>query len=369
MPTYGTVYLSDIIAVTLISIGSIIAYDMANAYRVENMNNHIHQFSRVIGMSVMIFSMAAIIAFLTKTGNEFSRVFFMTWFFISLASLCAWRIYLATIVSRLLDEGRLVRRIVILGAGKSAVEIVELIEKSKRAGVYICGIFDDRIDRGIDEKLENYPIIGKFDQLQNFIRDYSVDLVLVSLPLTANQRILEILRDIWIMPIDIRISGHNFPLQFARKTYSYIGVVPCLDMFTRPLSDNQAIMKSIFDKAVALTAIILLSPVLLLAALAVKLESKGPILFKQPRYGFDNQLINIYKFRSMYTDMSDVKADKLVTKDDPRVTKVGKFIRRKICQKNYLSYTGIKRISGKRGKPPENDEWSRVSGKSSFEGY
>ena len=87
-------------------------------------------------------------------------------------------------------------------------------------------------------------------------------------------------------------------------------------------------MKNTLDRAIALIAIVLLSPIMLAVALAVRFESKGPIFFRQKRFGFNNELVQVFKFRSMYTDMSDASASKLVTKGDPRVTKVGRIIRK-----------------------------------------
>jgi exopolysaccharide biosynthesis polyprenyl glycosylphosphotransferase len=87
-------------------------------------------------------------------------------------------------------------------------------------------------------------------------------------------------------------------------------------------------MKWLFDKIVGTLALICLSPLMLLIALAVKLESKGPILFKQRRYGFNNELIEVYKFRSLYTEHADATAKNQVSKNDPRVTRVGRFIRK-----------------------------------------
>jgi exopolysaccharide biosynthesis polyprenyl glycosylphosphotransferase len=87
-------------------------------------------------------------------------------------------------------------------------------------------------------------------------------------------------------------------------------------------------MKWLFDKVVGSIALIAAAPVMALVAIAIKLDSRGPVLFKQKRYGFNNELIEVYKFRSMYTDMTDATAAKLVTKDDPRVTHVGRFIRK-----------------------------------------
>ena len=99
-------------------------------------------------------------------------------------------------------------------------------------------------------------------------------------------------------------SAHTNKLRFRPRSYSYIGNVPVLDVFDRPIADWDVVMKWLFDKIVGALALIALSPVMLLVALAIKLDSSGPVLFKQKRYGFNNELIEVYKFRSMYTDMT-----------------------------------------------------------------
>jgi exopolysaccharide biosynthesis polyprenyl glycosylphosphotransferase len=101
-----------------------------------------------------------------------------------------------------------------------------------------------------------------------------------------------------------------------------------LDIYDRPITDWNFVLKGLFDRVVGALMLIALSPVMALVALAVKLDSKGPVFFRQKRYGFNNELIEVFKFRSMYTDMTDATAAQLVTKGDPRVTRVGRFIRK-----------------------------------------
>jgi exopolysaccharide biosynthesis polyprenyl glycosylphosphotransferase len=117
-------------------------------------------------------------------------------------------------------------------------------------------------------------------------------------------------------------------LRFSPRTYSHVGSVAMIDLYDKPLANWGTVSKWLFDKVVGLAALILLAPVMALVALAVKLDSRGPVLFCQKRYGFNNELIEVYKFRSMYTDRCDSAAAKLVTKNDPRVTPVGKIIRK-----------------------------------------
>jgi exopolysaccharide biosynthesis polyprenyl glycosylphosphotransferase len=131
-----------------------------------------------------------------------------------------------------------------------------------------------------------------------------------------------------VLPVDIRLAAHSNKLRFRPRSYSYIGDMPVIDIFDKPIADWDVFVKACFDKIVGALCLIALSPVMLAVAIAVKLDSRGPALFKQSRYGFNNEKIEVYKFRSMYVDQLDVAARRLVTRNDPRVTRVGRFIRR-----------------------------------------
>jgi Undecaprenyl-phosphate glucose phosphotransferase len=152
--------------------------------------------------------------------------------------------------------------------------------------------------------------------------------VIFSLPITAEGRILEMLRKLSVLPVDIRLSAHTNKLKFRPRSYSYVGSVPVIDIFDKPIADWDVVVKWLFDVFVGTLLLIALSPVMLAVAIAIKLDSPGPALFRQKRYGFNNELIEVFKFRSMFTDQSDRTAAKLVTRNDPRVTRVGRFIRK-----------------------------------------
>jgi exopolysaccharide biosynthesis polyprenyl glycosylphosphotransferase len=136
------------------------------------------------------------------------------------------------------------------------------------------------------------------------------------------------LKKLWVLPVDIRLAAHSNKLRFRPRAYSYIGAVPMFDMVDKPITDWDVVMKWLFDKIVGGAILTLASPLMLITALAIKLDSRGPVFFKQKRYGFNNELIEVYKFRSMYVDQCDATASKLVQKGDPRVTRVGAFIRK-----------------------------------------
>ncbi len=189
-------------------------------------------------------------------------------------------------------------------------------------------MFDDRNDDRSTDTVAGVPKLGNVDDLVAYARRQPLDLIVFTIPITAEGRILQMLAKLWVLPIDIRLSAHAAKLRLRPRSYSYLGSVPVLDVFDKPIADWDVVMKAAFDRCVALLALIALSPVMLGVALAVKLTSRGPILFKQKRHGFNNELIEIYKFRSLYVDQCDPTASKIVTKNDSRVTPVGRFIRK-----------------------------------------
>jgi Undecaprenyl-phosphate glucose phosphotransferase len=223
-------------------------------------------------------------------------------------------------------EGRLDRRTVIVGADANGDALVRSLDAQRDSDVRVVGMFDDRGDER--SAPEGHRKLGTVDDLVEFARKTRIDLVIFSLPISAETRILQMLKKLWVLPVDIRLAAHTNKLRFRPRAYSYIGEVPVLDMVDKPITDWDVVTKWLFDKIVGGLALICLAPLMLITALAIKLESKGPVFFKQKRYGFNNELIEVFKFRSMYVDQCDATATKLVTKGDPRVTKVGAFIRK-----------------------------------------
>ena len=225
-------------------------------------------------------------------------------------------------------QGKLVKRVAIVGGGQPAEDALNLLEQSPYADVEIIGLFDDRFDNRSPDSINKHRKLGSISELSEYARNNAVDLIIVAIPLSAETRLLQILKRLWELPVDIRISGAAGKLKLSRGAYSYLGNLPLLSVFERPLSSWDMIFKDIMDRSIALLAVIGLAPVMVAVACAVRYESKGPVIFKQKRFGFNNELVEVFKFRSMYTDMSDAAAVKLVTKDDPRVTRVGRFIRK-----------------------------------------
>jgi Undecaprenyl-phosphate glucose phosphotransferase len=176
--------------------------------------------------------------------------------------------------------------------------------------------------------VRGYPNLGSMTALVDFARRQRVDMLIVTLPITAEKRILEMVKQLYVLPVDIRLAAHANSLFFARRSYSYVGTVPTFEVMNRPFADWDYVMKWIEYRVLAAVFLVLSIPIFAIVAPVIKLTSKGPVFFKQKRFGFNNELIEVYKFRTLRQEMADLNAERLVTADDPRVTQVGKFLRR-----------------------------------------
>ncbi len=308
------------IATTLFQFGG--AYRIAAARRIPG------TVAKIVAGWTLAFLAVATVMVLAKLADNYSRIWLTSYFAAGLIVLVCGRLALFAFIGVQMRKGLFDRRMAIVGGGPSAEELIRSLEASGDPSIRLVGIFDDRNNDRSAETVLGVPKLGNVSDLVAYARRSRLDLIVFTLPISAEARILQMLAKLWVLPIDIRLSAHATKLRLRPRAYSYLGAVPVLDIFDKPLADWDVILKGIFDRVVALALVVMLSPVMLALALAVKLTSRGPVLFRQVRHGFNNESIEVLKFRSMYTEQSDFTAAKQVTRDDPRVTPVGRFIRK-----------------------------------------
>lgn len=306
----------------------IAAFDFLGLYKVSKFSSIVYQLPRIfLGWAVAFAGLAAAMFFL-KVSDDFSRVWLASWLVAGVSATVLERIAVANLARHWMRVGRLYRRAVIYGGGQPATDIISALEADAEADIRICGVFDDRDNDREGADYRGYPVLGSIASLIDMARATRIDLVIIALPLGAEERISKVVTALSQLPVDIKLPAKQSQVRFAPRTYTRIGKVAMLDLVDKPMAAWGGVAKWLFDKVIASVALILLAPVLAAVAIAVKLDSRGPVLFRQKRYGFNNELIEVFKFRSMYVDMCDAAASKLVTKEDPRVTPVGRFIRK-----------------------------------------
>jgi Undecaprenyl-phosphate glucose phosphotransferase len=311
--------------------GGVMTVALLSSLRLYALGALINPLRSVLGVAgawTLVAGTVAATVFFLKRGDDFSRVWLMSWFVAGMIALLAARLLVSARARLWSHEGRLNRRAVIYGSGPTCAALVKALEADRNTDIRICGVFDDRADDRAGTMTAGYPNRGRLDDLVAFARASRVDLVLLALPISAEGRLMCLLQKLWVLPVDIRLAASASRLRLARRAYDYVGNVALVALADKPISDWGMVAKSVFDRIVAAFAIVALSPVMALTALAIRLDSKGPVIFRQKRYGFNNELIEVFKFRSMYTEMTDLAAARLVTRHDPRVTRVGRFIRK-----------------------------------------
>jgi Undecaprenyl-phosphate glucose phosphotransferase len=309
-----------------------IALETLGRYQLSAFTDYAASLPRLFLAWVAAFALLVTALFFFKYGPEISRGWVGLWFAIGFAAIAVERLALSYQMRRWAEQGRFIRRAVIYGTGQITTDMIRLFSSEPSLDIRIAGIFDDRADLRSGpvhlETVHGYPVLGGLDDLIRYCRVTRIDLVLVSLPISAEARLADVASKLAVLPADVKVPAKITAIRFSPRTYSHIGPVAMIDLFDQPLAGWGPIFKWLLDKSVAGVALVLLAPVMALIAAAIKLDSSGPVLFRQKRYGFNNELIEVLKFRSMFHASADAEASTLVTKTDSRVTRVGRFLRK-----------------------------------------
>ena len=264
---------------------------------------------------------AVLMAIAAPMGADGARLLLFALLFAALG-VVPLRAGLAALVRWADESGLMERRAVLVGGGESARRVIEGLAQGE-SGMRVCAIFDDRSgDRSPDLVLD-VPRIGRFEDLLAFARAAEIDLVVVTLDVTARERIAQLMALLAPLPVPIHLSAFSDSLSF--RSASLGGLVP---LRAGTWGAETRLRKRVFDLAFGLAALVLTAPVMVAAAVAIRLDSPGPILFRQWRSGFGGRPVEVLKFRSMRAEAADPDARDLVRRGDDRVTAVGRFLRR-----------------------------------------
>ena len=262
-------------------------------------------------------------------ADQFSRAlmtFYVGW---AILLLFVSRYALRQIIWWLAQSGHLAQRVVLFGAEHETAErALRLLELERLPHLRVVGIADDRKTRILTRFLGDVPYIGGFPELVELARGGEIDQVLIALTDINQERLDDIVEQLSAVSVDVSLMPREALVLTSTYKVSFIGSAPVLSIWERPVRDVDIFLKAAEDKILAAFGLVLLAPLLLVVALTIKLTSPGPVLFRQRRFGFNNTEIYVLKFRSMYLDRQDLSGAARTTKSDPRVTPVGRIIRR-----------------------------------------
>ncbi|MBC7236588.1 MAG: undecaprenyl-phosphate glucose phosphotransferase [Chloroflexi bacterium] len=284
----------------------------------------------LIGIAAMI-----VIVFLV-TPSYYSRLIFGYAGFVIFTLLSLSRTIERAIAVRLRRRGVGVRRVLLVGSGEVARSVMRAVVARPELGYQIVGFVDDE-----PESLGNigrYPALGSTARLPEILRGQTVDEVIIALPWVSSQKIAAIAQQCEREGVRANIVPDLFQMTLSRVAVDNLDGIPLLSVREPSLRDWQVVFKRVMDVVVAGLGLILLSPVLLLTALAIRLDSPGPIIFRQTRVGRGGQEFTCFKFRTMCVDAeqrleelrphNEANGPWFKMRNDPRRTRVGRFLRR-----------------------------------------
>ncbi|WP_232278714.1 sugar transferase [Paenibacillus sp. 481] len=286
--------------------------------------------SRALSFAIIL---AVGLSFLFKI-TDLSRIVITSFWLVTIVTTSIVRFIKRKLYLKLASQQLLAKSVIIVGAGKIGQALIKEFQQYKWLGYRVVGYIDDEININI----EGISCLGKITDLRKLIEnEILIDEIIISIP-SERELVHAIISDFRKSPIEIKIIPDMFNLVFSSVQVGNINSLPTVSLVRTPMKGAGYILKRTNDLLLSTIGLVLVLPVLLFTAVCIKLESRGPILYKQKRIGKNGKPFNMYKFRSMVQNADDllttlaqqneVEGIAFKMKNDPRITKVGRFIRK-----------------------------------------
>jgi putative colanic acid biosynthesis UDP-glucose lipid carrier transferase len=295
--------------------------------RLEGIHPNIWNLSLpIIGRWCLFVGILLLLGYATKTSSVFSRRAMFTWFLVTPPLIVLAQIAIDILISRLLKSSTTLKRVVIAGAGELGQQLASRIRSSRLTGLKVDGFFDDRsLDRLASDT--SLSLLGELHELPEYVRKNGTDLIFVALPLRTVRRVTDLLDELHDTTASIYFVPDVFVFDLIQCSTSEIEGIPIVALCETPFQGTSGLIKSLTDYILASIMLLLVSPLMIAIAIAIKITSPGTVIFKQRRYGLDGREFVCYKFRTM-TVSEDSGQIKQATRDDKRVTKLGAILRK-----------------------------------------
>lgn len=321
-PAYEYVYVS-----IMMSLALVLSYFRCGIYRLMSSRGNQIQ---IFGITTRYLLVAIILLtgclFLAQMSDEFSRVWLIIWSATSAAGLCAARLIAAGIAERLIKGGVLTKTTAIVGASELGAELATHLVQG-RSGTCLLGVFDQRRS-GRRSALPGNIVMYDLSDLEKLLRRGWVDEVVIAIPPLAFTRILELAQRFHPFPVTVRVVAPRGYQNFRALDSAQYGQIVTFRVMDKPLDEIAVVIKWLEDKIIGALCFLIALPLMVFIAGAIKLDSRGPVFFKQKRLGANNLSFDLFKFRSMYAEQADLLGQQLTRNGDPRVTRVGRILRR-----------------------------------------
>ncbi len=276
----------------------------------------------------MVLILLALVGFAAKTTDSISRWVITFWAPMCFVYQFGAHFIIPEGIKRFRGIGAGKEKGIIIGAGRLAKHLASEINSNQMFHVRVVGVVDDNEDDLARWSLPDVPILGGIDDIMRVIEEQGATTVYISMHSLEIENFENLYLGLMEKNVDINWAPDLLGVTLVNPSVTEIAGVPVLALSETPLIGSKALLKTILDKFLAIVGIILTSPIMIGTAIAIKYSSPGPVFYKQKRHGWNAKEFEIWKFRSMKIHDEEEGVITQATKDDPRVTKVGKFIRK-----------------------------------------
>jgi exopolysaccharide biosynthesis polyprenyl glycosylphosphotransferase len=322
-----TFYLYGSIFVVVVWVAVFNAYGLYKSTRPKNAFDEFYLLAKGATLGFLI--MMAFTFF--YRGTSYSRATLVVWWILGIILLCAERRIMARVERAFTKRGFGVKKAVIVGTGETAVSLYDRWKENPQPGYQLIGLVE--AERTPEDEMStsdrrDKEILGYMNDLYRIIREREVELVILALPLSYHQKIMEIILGCEDLKVEFQIVPDMVEMMAARAKVMSLDGIPLISLGRTPLEGWNRFLKRSVDVTLSSAGLTLLSPVFALLAILIKLDSKGPVFFRQERLGRDGRRFTQYKFRSMIQEAEKQTGPVFATEDDPRRTKMGALLRK-----------------------------------------
>jgi exopolysaccharide biosynthesis polyprenyl glycosylphosphotransferase len=314
----------------LASLTWVLVFVSLSYYRSEQFLHGWHGLSRLltaVGLATLVLSGTLYFVF-----RELSRLLFVYFFVIDVVFLFTSRLALRLILeSTSRDWLARPQRVLVIGAGKTGQDIAERLVEYRWAGIHLVGFLDD------DLAGKNEAVLGKIDEAERVVQQHAVDEIIIAMPLHEHSRLAELVFRLQQLAVNVRVVPDVLDLAFLRASVEDLAGIPLIGLKEPVLDSVDRLVKRTFDLVVGTVTLVLLAPLMAVIAIAIKLDSPGPVIYRPRRAGENGRPFWMLKFRSMVVGADAHENDLVVCTeqgdvllkrpDDPRITRVGRVLR------------------------------------------
>lgn len=317
------------VATCFVWLTTLILMSFAGLYRFDALMRPISYVDKFVVAFATTFLFFLAAAFALKISETFSRIWIGTFAIAAASTTFGLRLFVSYLLTKLSHARLLTREIVAAGTGKQIRQLLDYMAERRPPFVSIRGVFVDGTDTPI--YAGPFPVLGTLNDLTDYTRAHrhTVDDVILAMPWSGDERLLGLLNRLRELAVNVYLASDviGFHLNYQSPP-DHFGELPIFEVRGSPFSGWDGPIKAAEDYILGALAALLALPLMLLIAIAIKIESKGPVLFRQKRLGFMNQEFDIYKFRTMRRESRSAKRTIQATPDDARITRVGRILRR-----------------------------------------